>query len=1163
MLKSHVMFHSSNGKRLVLIADDEYQNREILRMTLESEFELLFASNGEEAIDAMRKNKNTLSLVLLDLMMPVMSGMEVLQQTREDPEIGKIPIIVITSDQQAEVESLTLGAVDFIPKPYPKKDVIDARIRRTIELSEDRRTIEKTERDEVTGLYNIEYFHLYIEMLDQHHPYAKMDALVLDVNHFHIINERFGSAYGDTILRSIAQALREAVNDEGGIVCRREADTFLVYCPHGRDYNELLNYVSEQIADAADDIHIWLRMGAYAEVDKGLDIERRFDRAKMAADTVQGSFTKRIGIYDSKLHEQELYSEQLIGDFGAAIKERQFKVYYQPKFDVQLEIPVLASAEALVRWQHPELGMISPGVFIPLFEDNGLIQQLDLYVWREVAAKIREWKTRFGLAVPVSVNVSRIDMYDPHLVDTLLEILENEELVPHELQLEITESAYTQDSEQIIETVHSLRRLGFRVEMDDFGTGYSSLNMISTLPIDVLKMDMQFIRNAFTKEGDTKMLEVIIDIADYLSIPVIAEGVETEEQLAALKEMGCDYVQGYYFSPPVPADEYEAFVIERSELTDVETTPAERRTSRLSSRAGNPIGDIAHALSSGFESIFYVDTQNGSYVEFTPEGKSENLQIEGSGKDFFAAIQKRLASTIAPEDRVRVELSMEKKALLAQLAGTDPFYMTYRTVVDGTQRVYSLKAVRTHTNDDHHIVVGISDVDAQFREAGIDEEFNELDFTALACALSSDMEVIYYVDMDTDTYLEYQANADYSKLDLNLTGEDFFGECQVGIDRFVHPDDRDMLRAALDKTALESSLVTAPVFSLSYRLMIDGEPQHYALKVVRAGGPKSRHVIIGVSNVEAQVINAERLEDGHTGVVSYTSIVQALALDYFSIYYVNAETGHFVEYSSQEMRHGFDTETTGEDFFGENRMSIAQMVHPDDREMFLSTFTRERLMSELEHGRTFTLTYRLLLGEEPMYVHLKAMRMEKRTEHIVIGISNVDEQIRREQEHAKALRMANQDALTGVKSKHAYVEAERKIDRAIAVGEQGPFAIAVCDINDLKYVNDTRGHSAGDQYIKDACKIVCNIFEHSPVYRVGGDEFVVLMQRRDYEARDALMSELKAVADHADLSRGDVVVAGGMSVFEAGLDRSLSDVFERADAAMYENKKLLKGTNGS
>ena len=159
--------------------------------------------------------------------------------------------------------------------------------------------------------------------------------------------------------------------------------------------------------------------------------------------------------------------------------------------------------------------------------------------------------------------------------------------------------------------------------------------------------------------------------------------------------------------------------------------------------------------------------------------------------------------------------------------------------------------------------------------------------------------------------------------------------------------------------------------------------------------------------------------------------------------------------------------------------------------------------------------------------------------------------------------MANQDALTGVKSKHAYVEAERKIDRAIAVGEQGPFAIAVCDINDLKYVNDTRGHSAGDQYIKDACKIVCNIFEHSPVYRVGGDEFVVLMQGRDYEARDALMSELKAVADHADLSRGDVVVAGGMSVFEAGLDRSLSDVFERADAAMYENKKLLKGTNGS
>ena len=564
MLKSHEKFHSANGKRLVLVVDDEPINREMLGMVLSADYELLYAEDGEQALALIRENRDTLSLVLLDLMMPGLSGREVLRRIKADPDIARIPVIVLTADQDAEIESLGLGATDFIPKPYPRAGVILARVRRTIELSEDRQIIQSTERDPLTGLYNREYFYRYAEQFDQHHKDMPMDAMVVDVNHFHMINERFGTAYGDRVLRRIGEHVREVVRDTGGIVCRREADTFMIYCPHGKDYKAILE--NGAIALAEDDAvssRIRLRMGVYANVDKSMDIERRFDRAKMAADTVRNSFTKNIGLYDSTLHEQELYAEQLIEDFHTAIEEKQFKLYYQPKFDVRPEIPVLASAEALVRWQHPRLGLISPGVFIPLFEDNGLIQTLDNYVWRTAAAQIRDWKERLGFAVPVSVNVSRIDMYDPHLVDTLQGLARGNGLEPHELLLEITESAYTQDSDQIIGTVNQLRELGFCIEMDDFGTGYSSLNMISTLPIDVLKLDMQFIRNAFNQRRDTRMLEVIIDIADYLGVPVIAEGVETEEQLAALRAMGCDMVQGYYFSRPVPAADFECFIDKR------------------------------------------------------------------------------------------------------------------------------------------------------------------------------------------------------------------------------------------------------------------------------------------------------------------------------------------------------------------------------------------------------------------------------------------------------------------------------------------------------------------------------------------------------------------------------------------------------------------------
>lgn len=587
MPKNHEKFHSTNGLRRILIVDDEMVNREILGAMLQDEYELLFACDGAEAIRVMRENKDTLSLVLLDILMPVMSGKEVLKAVREDDAISHIPVIVITSEQDAEVESLKLGAIDFLPKPYPAVDVVKARVLRTIELSEDRDIIQSTERDALTGLYNREYFYRYAEQYDQYHRETPMDAIVLDINHFHMVNERYGKPYGDQVLRRIGEKLREMLSDSGGIVCRRGGDTFMAYCPHREDYQEILYSATAGLAEEGQtNSRVRLRMGVYSYVDKNIDIERRFDRAKMASDTVRGSFTRTIGVYDGALHEKQLFAEQLIEDFPTALAENQFVVFYQPKFDVRPDTPILSGAEALVRWKHPTLGMISPGVFIPLFEENGLIQKLDYYVWRETARQIRSWRENYGFAVPVSVNVSRIDMFDPNLLETLQSLLDEFDIESKYLHLEVTESAYTKNSGQIVDSVERLRSIGFQIEMDDFGTGYSSLNMISSLPIDVLKLDMQFIRSAFQEGGNTKMLEIVIDIADYLSVPVIAEGVETEEQLDALKQLGCDLVQGYFFSKPVPAAEFEPFILQKKEAEKAaEDAARQREAQRESERA--------------------------------------------------------------------------------------------------------------------------------------------------------------------------------------------------------------------------------------------------------------------------------------------------------------------------------------------------------------------------------------------------------------------------------------------------------------------------------------------------------------------------------------------------------------------------------------------------
>ena len=561
MPDKHLTFHSSNGKRRILLIEDEVINQELLKLILSDVYEVVVADTGAKAMAEVREHYDILSLILLDLNLPDMHGLDVLRQIKADGRYSRLPVIVMTADREAEVESLSLGAIDFIPKPYPQPKVVLARVLRTIELSEDRDIIRWTERDQLTGLYNKEFFYRYAGQYDVYHKDQDMDAIVIDINHFHTVNDRYGKSYGDELLKRIGERIRDMVQESGGIVCRREADTFLVYCPHRGKYTDILDAASLSLdSDGKGETRVRLRMGVYARVDKSIDIERRFDRAKLAADTVKNTFSQAIGIYDDSLHESELFSEQLLDDFHTAIAEKQFLVFYQPKFGIQGQTPTLSSAEALVRWKHPKLGMVSPGVFIPLFEQNGMIQELDSYVWQEAARQVAEWKERLEVSLPVSVNVSRIDMYDPQLVEKLCDLVQKNRLSYDELLLEVTESAYTGDAEQVIEKVKALRERGFRIEMDDFGSGYSSLNMISALPIDALKLDMQFIRTAFKARKDTRLLEAVIQLAEKLELPTIAEGVETAEQLMALKGMGCDIVQGYYFSRPLPPDEFERFV---------------------------------------------------------------------------------------------------------------------------------------------------------------------------------------------------------------------------------------------------------------------------------------------------------------------------------------------------------------------------------------------------------------------------------------------------------------------------------------------------------------------------------------------------------------------------------------------------------------------------
>ncbi len=552
-------------KRTVLIVEDELINTEILSEILSDTYEIFTAENGKEALDVLQRALTPISLILLDINMPVMNGFEFLEIVKGDNEYKRIPVIVLTSEKENELRALELGAADFITKPYDLPAVIAARVRRSIELSEDRMIIKAAERDEVTDTYNEHIFLQYASKIDLYRPQEEMDLVVVNIFKFHLYNELNGYDTGEHTLRSMADILKEIVRQNNGIVGQLQSDYFVLYMTRIQNYDMLLEQIDRELTQKYNILNLRYRLGIYRIINKDESIRKRIDRARQVCDAVRDSNLERYRFFDQEAQKNNLFKERLLQDVRKAVREGQFEVYYQPKVNITGEKFVLSSAEALVRWNHPELGFISPGVFIPLFEENGTIQLVDRYVWKEAAGQVRKWKEKYGFTIPVSVNVSRIDLYDKNLTAHINQIIHEAGTGVDGFYLEVTESAYNTEIEQANEIIETLKKNGFTIEIDDFGSGFSSLNTIAALPLDVLKLDMKFVREMFVNDKTIKIIGIIADIARYLNVDLVAEGVETREQLDALKKMGYSVIQGYYFSKPVPADEFEKF-LERNRI---------------------------------------------------------------------------------------------------------------------------------------------------------------------------------------------------------------------------------------------------------------------------------------------------------------------------------------------------------------------------------------------------------------------------------------------------------------------------------------------------------------------------------------------------------------------------------------------------------------------
>lgn len=417
--------------------------------------------------------------------------------------------------------------------------------------------------DEITMHSNYRKMSIEVRQILDNARERKYAYLVFDVDKFNAINDLYGYEHGSNVLKQIIGRIDRALfYDER--VARIYNDKFAVLIRYfdEESLTKRIKEVYEKVILHGDIIisTFVISTGVYVIEDNSEDIDVIRDKANLARKTVKNSYKSSIAFYDEKLVNKMLYEQEVTNEMQDALKNGEFKIYMQPKYNLRNK--KISGSEALIRWEHPHKGIIPPNRFIPIFEDNGFIKELDLYVFEEVCRKFNEW-IGYGLTPPrVSINLSRVHMFDRYIPEKLEFIAKKYLVNPEMIELEITENAVLDKSNDLIYIIEKMKMIGFKVAMDDFGTGYSSLNLLKDLPIDVLKLDKEFLGCSETSSKGMVVIKDIIVMAKHLDLEVVAEGIETEEQYELLKSMNCDIGQGFLFSKPVTMKEYEKILCE-------------------------------------------------------------------------------------------------------------------------------------------------------------------------------------------------------------------------------------------------------------------------------------------------------------------------------------------------------------------------------------------------------------------------------------------------------------------------------------------------------------------------------------------------------------------------------------------------------------------------
>ncbi len=986
--------------------------------------------------------------------------------------------------------------------------------------------------DYLTGLPSMTYFFELAEASQQtiRQEGGQPVLLYMDFSGMKHYNTRHGFAEGDKLLQSFSRVLIPLFGVQR---CSRiGADHFAVQTEEA-DLEEKI----QKIFDACEKINngktLPLHIGVYRRESGSEHTSVACDRAKLACNALRGQYGMAVNYYSQSLKDEEDKKLYIIENIDRAIEEGWIHVYSQPIIRVAND--KVSDEEALSRWIDPVRGFLSPADFIPTLEDAKLIYKLDLYVVEKILEKIKKMEAIGMFMIPQSVNLSRADFDSCDIVEEIRRRVDDAGIDRSMLTIEITESVIGSDFDFMKEQVERFQKLGFQVWMDDFGSGYSSLDVLQNIRFDLIKLDMHFMQQFDDNEEDRIILTELVKMTIGLGVDTVCEGVEKPEQVAFLQEIGCTKAQGYIYSEPVPFEAifemYESgkdIRVENPEETEYYSTLGRINLYDMNSIDSGSDDSLRRSFNTVPMAILEV---NGNKIQYT--------RCNQSYRDFLKRFYEvDMTDQILDASSIPDDIGEGFMAAVLRCS-QDGNPAMVDELVDSRTTIHSLLQ-RVAVNP----VTGTVAIAIAVLAIMEEKSDSNVRFSDITKALSSDYINLYYVDAETDRFIEYTPEAGGTGIAVERRGSDFFQASAKDAELFIYKEDREYFIQSFRKENVLRMMDEHGTFTLTYRLMMDGKPVYVNMKAVRMSANKD-HIIVGVSNVDAQVRQKEEMARLKEEQTTYSRI-NALTKGFICIYTVDPETGKYLEYSATSDYSGLNVPKKGDDFWAQAQKESSRLIYPDDLEKFQTHLQRDRVLQEIEERGIFTLQYRMFFGDEgPKYLALQAALVEEKDgPQLIIGVNNVDELVRREQDYerklAAARSRANLDTLTGVKNRTAYDNMSQTLAQQIECGRSVRYAIALCRVRDLEQVNETQGHEEGDQMIRAACAIICETFKHSPVFRVAGDQFAAIAQGHDYECVDELITRLEEEG-----RRNSVAVACGMAKYEG--TGSVASVFERAD----------------